>query len=356
MLADRIESWFRGLRGRDVRLVNGYGPTEGTIVATRSVVEPGRLAMSGEPLMGQPIHNAQVYVLDREGEPAPIGVPGELYIGGMGVARGYLGRPDLTAERFVPDPFGGESGARLYRTGDRVRWLASGDLDFLGRVDQQVKIRGFRVEVGEVEEALRRLPGVRDAVVEARPDGSGTQRLVAWVVPEGEALPADLRGLLKERLPDYMIPSAFVPLREVPKTPSNKIDRKALPEPEPLRSEGAAYAEPQSELERVVSGIWQQVLGVERVGVHDNFFDLGGHSLLMIQAHGRLREVLGRDLDILLLFQRPTVSTLARELSQKPAERPAFTQAQEMVRQGRQVSAGRKQFMEQMIKQRKGRP
>ncbi|HWN44171.1 MAG TPA: amino acid adenylation domain-containing protein [Thermoanaerobaculia bacterium] len=354
MLADRIESWFRGLRGRDVRLMNGYGPTEGTIVATRSVVEPGRLAMSGEPLMGRPIHNAQVYVLDREGEPAPIGVPGELYIGGMGVARGYLGRPDLTAERFVPNPFGGEPGARLYCTGDRVRWLASGELDFLGRVDQQVKIRGFRVEVGEVEEALRRLPGVRDAVVEARPDGSGTQRLVAWVVPDGEA-PADLRGLLKERLPDYMVPSAFLPLREVPKTPSNKIDRKALPEPEPLRPEGAAYAEPQSELERIVSGIWQQVLGVEKVGVHDNFFDLGGHSLLMIQAHGRLREALGRDLDILLLFQRPTVSALARELSQKPAERPAFTQAQQMVRQQRQVNAGRKQLMEQMIQQRKGR-
>jgi amino acid adenylation domain-containing protein len=353
MLADRIESWFRGLQGRDVRLMNGYGPTEGTIVATRSVVEPGRLAKSGEPLMGRPIHNAQVYVLDREGEPAPIGVPGELYIGGMGVARGYLGRPGLTAERFVPDPFGGEPGARLYRTGDRVRWLASGELDFLGRVDQQVKIRGFRVEVGEVEETLRRLPGVRDAVVEARPDASGAHRLVAWVV--GEVVPADLRGRLKERLPDYMVPSALMPIPGIPKTPSNKIDRKALPEPEPPRPDATHYAEPQSELERVISGIWQQVLGVERVGVHDNFFDLGGHSLLMVQAHGRLRETLGRDLDILLLFQRPTVSALARELSQKPTERPAFTQAQELARQQRQVNTGRKQFMEQMMKQRKGR-
>ncbi|HET9227351.1 MAG TPA: amino acid adenylation domain-containing protein, partial [Thermoanaerobaculia bacterium] len=351
MLADRIESWFQGLKGRDVRLVNGYGPTEGTIVATRSDVTPGRLAMSGEPLMGRPIHNAQVYVLDREGEPAFIGVPGELYIGGMGVARGYLRRPELTAERFVPDPFGGEPGARLYRTGDRVRWLARGELDFLGRVDEQVKIRGFRVEVGEVEEALRRLPGVRDAVVEARPDGSGTHRLVAWVV--GEA--SDLRSRLKESLPDYMVPSAIVSIPEIPKTPSNKIDRKALPEPEPPRPD-SSYAEPQSELERVVSGIWQQVLGVSRVGVHDNFFDLGGHSLLMVQAHGRLCQALGRDLDILLLFQRPTVSSLARELSQKPAERPAFTQAQEMVRHQRQVNAGRKQFMEQMMKQRKGRP
>ena len=352
MLADRIESWFRGLKGRDVRLVNGYGPTEGTIVATRSEVTPDRLAMSGEPLMGRPIHNAQVYVLDREGESAFIGVPGELYIGGMGVARGYLGRPELTAERFVPDPLGGEPGARLYRTGDRVRWLASGELDFLGRVDQQVKIRGFRVEVGEVEEALRRLPGVRDAVVEARPDGSGTHRLVAWVV--GEAGP-DLRGKLKESLPDYMVPSAFVPIPEIPKTPSNKIDRKALPEPEPPRPD-SSYAEPRSELERVVSGIWQQVLGVPRVGAHDNFFDLGGHSLLMVQAHGRLCQALGRDLDILLLFQRPTVSALARELSQKPAERPAFTQAQEMARHQRQVNTGRKQFMEQMMKQRKSRP
>jgi amino acid adenylation domain-containing protein len=353
MLADRIESWFRGLRGRDVRLVNGYGPTEGTIVATRSVVEPGRLAMSGEPLMGRPIHNAQVYVLDREGEPAPIGVPGELYIGGMGVARGYLGRPELTADRFVPDPFGGEPGARLYRTGDRARWLATGDLDFLGRVDQQVKIRGFRVEVGEVEETLRRLPGVRDAVVEARPDASGAHRLVAWVV--GQIVPADLRGRLKERLPDYMVPAALMPISGIPKTPSNKIDRKALPEPEPPRPDATHYAEPQSELERVISGIWQQVLGVERVGVHDNFFDLGGHSLLMVQAHGRLREALGRDLDILLLFQRPTVSALARELSQKTTERPAFTQAQELARQQRQVNTGRKQLMEQMMKQRKGR-
>ena len=346
MLADRVESWFRG-REREVRLVNSYGPTETTVVATR-----GDVVRSGEPRIGQPIHNAQVYVLEREGEPSPIGVPGELYIGGMGVARGYVGRPDLTADRFVPDPFGGEPGARLYRTGDRVRWLASGELDFLGRVDQQVKIRGFRVEVGEVEAVLRSLSGVRDVVVDARPDPSGTHRLVAWVV--GEVV-SDLRSRLKERLPDYMVPSAILPIPEIPKTPSNKIDRKALPEPEPARPD-SSYTEPQSELERVISGIWQQVLGVDRVGAHDNFFDLGGHSLLMVQAHGRLREALGRDLDILLLFQRPTVSALARELSQKPAERPAFTQAQELVRQQRQVNTGRKQFMEQMMKQRKAKP
>ncbi len=360
MLADRMESWFRSMarqakQAGGARLVNSYGPTEGTIVATRSDVAPGRLAPSGEPLLGRPILNVAVYVLDRSLEPVPIGVPGELCLGGLGVARGYLGRPDATAERFIPDPFGVEPGARLYRTGDRVRWLASGDLDFLGRVDQQVKVRGFRVEIGEVEEALRRLPGVLDAVVDARPDASGANRLVAWFVPDSTAA-VDLRAQLKERLPAYMVPSVLMSLPAIPKTPSNKIDRKALPDPGPARPDPGASApadsEPRSELERTIGAIWQEVLGVDRVGVHDNFFDLGGHSLLLVQAHGRLREALGRDLDIMILFQRPTVSALARELTREE-ERPSFARAQEMVRQQRQVNTGRKQMMERMMQQKK---
>ncbi|HJX30104.1 MAG TPA: phosphopantetheine-binding protein, partial [Thermoanaerobaculia bacterium] len=297
------------------------------------------------------------------------GVPGELYLGGAGLARGYLGRPDLTAERFVPDPFSGDAGSRLYRTGDLVRWRLAqdleqgglegdleGDLEFIGRVDRQVKIRGFRVEVGEVEKALRQHPGLADGLAATREDASGSHRLVAWVVPAGASvLPEDLRAWLRERLPDYMVPSVFVAIPEVPLTPNGKIDRKALPEPESLRGgTDASYAPPQSEMERIIAGIWQQVLGVERVGLHDSFFELGGHSLLVMKAHGLLRDALRREIDIILLFQRPTVSALAKELRQAD-EKPAFAGARELVMRQGTVQDRRKEMMEEMMRQRRKR-
>jgi amino acid adenylation domain-containing protein len=352
-LADRLAAWYQGGGGgARTRLVNTYGPTEGTIVATRTDLPPDLAAL--EPPIGRPIHNVRAYVLDRALEPAPVGVPGELCLAGAQLARGYLNRPETTAERFVPDPFG-EAADRLYRTGDLVRWLPDGDLEFLGRVDRQVKIRGFRVEVGEVEKALRQHPGLADAVVEARQDGSGSLRLVAYVVPAAGAVPGDLRAGLRERLPEYMVPAAVVVLPELPRTPSGKIDRRALPAPESLRTEpDAAYVPPQSELERIIAGIWQEVLGVERVGSHDNFFELGGHSLQVVQVHGRLREALGREIDIILLFQRPTVSALARELRQGE-EKPAFAEARALVLQQKSVNLRRKELMEQMMRQRRAR-
>jgi amino acid adenylation domain-containing protein len=348
-LADRMESWFRAGAG-SARLVNTYGPTEVTIVATRRDLTAG---MTEAPI-GRPIHNLRASVIDPGLEPVPIGVPGELYLGGDGLARGYLGRPDLTAERFVPDPLSGEPGSRLYRTGDLVRWRPDQDLEFMGRVDRQVKIRGFRVEVGEVEKALRQHPGLADGLVETRQDAGGSHRLIGWVVSAGAAvLPEDLRAWLRERLPEYMVPSVFVALAELPLTPSGKIDRKALPEPERAGPE-ATYIPPRSELEQIIAGIWQEVLGVPRVGLHDNFFELGGHSLLVIQAHGRLREALQREIDVVMLFQRPTVSALAKELRQGE-EKPVFAEARELVMRQGTVQDRRKQMMEQMMQQRRKR-
>ncbi|HKH46574.1 MAG TPA: amino acid adenylation domain-containing protein, partial [Thermoanaerobaculia bacterium] len=318
-LADRLSLWLRRV-GPSVRLVNTYGPTEATVVATRR--ELTDLAPGGLVPIGRPIPGARAYVLDRCGEPVPPGVRGELWIGGAGVARGYLGRPDLTAERFAPDPFAGETGARLYRTGDLAVLRPDGDLVFAGRADRQLKIRGYRIEPGEIEAALRLHPAVRDAVVEARGAGDD-RRLIAWIVP-GEGIEApeasDLRAFLRARLPEPLLPAAFVPLGALPLTPGGKLDRRrlqTLPEPAEARPgglEGAAYAEPQSTLERTVAEIYRDLLRVSRVGLHDNFFDLGGHSLLIVRAHQKLKEALGKEIPVLDLFRFPTVAALARHL------------------------------------------
>jgi amino acid adenylation domain-containing protein len=285
-----------------------YGPTEGTILAsTHPVPEHG--ALEGHPI-GRPFGNVRLYVCDALGAPQPVGVPGELRIGGAGVARGYLGRPELTAERFVPDPFGGEPGARLYRTGDRVRRRADGSLEFGGRVDGQVKVRGFRIEPGEIEAALRRHPGVADCVVVAREDAPGDRRLVAYVV--GAADVDALRERLREELPEYMVPAAFVALEALPVTPNGKLDRRALPAPEQT-SRDVSAALPRNALEEKVAEVWRSVLGVAEIGVHDNFFDLGGNSLLLSRVFGRLREVRG-DLRVVDLFRHTTVEALAGHL------------------------------------------
>ncbi|MBV9774839.1 MAG: amino acid adenylation domain-containing protein, partial [Gemmatimonadetes bacterium] len=293
--------------GGPERLLHVYGPTENTTFSTwhrvREVPDGARTVP-----IGAPVAQTTAYVLGDGLAPVPVGVPGELYLGGDGVARGYLGRPGLTAEKFVPDPFGREPGARLYRTGDRVRWLASGALEFLGRVDGQVKIRGFRIEPGEIEAVLRRHPRVADCAVLAREDAPGERRLVAYVVGLSDA--GELREHLRASLPEYMVPSAFVSLDTLPLTPNGKLDRRALPAPE-YGSAAERYVAPRSPTEEVLAGIWAEVLGLERVGAHDRFFELGGHSLLATRVVSRIREMLGAELPLRALFEAPTVAELA---------------------------------------------
>ncbi len=320
---------WRRLVGKRVEWSNAYGPTETTVTASNyeligaDAVAAAQSRTHSAPI-GRPIANAEMYVLDARQQVVPVGVVGEIYVGGCGVARGYHRRPAHTAERFLPHPYGRQPGARLYRTGDLGRFLPEGNVEYLGRADEQVKVRGFRVEVGEIEAVLRRHPEVREGVVVASDDGGGTTRLVAYVVPRAQAAavaPGDLRSFLKEQLPEYMIPSAFVRLEVLPLTPNGKLDRKALPAPDGAsREAGETYAAPRSELERVITDVWQEVLEVERVGVHDNFFGLGGHSLLLIRVNGKLREALGTELPVIEMFKYPTVSTLAEYLSAPRAE------------------------------------
>ncbi|QSQ26356.1 amino acid adenylation domain-containing protein [Pyxidicoccus parkwayensis] len=304
-------------------LVNGYGPTEGTTFSVCHVME-GAIADGAVPI-GRPIANTRVYVVDAGMRLVPAGVPGELLIGGDGLAWGYLGRPELTAERFIPNPFGPEAGGRLYRTGDQVRYREDGTLEFLGRLDAQVKVRGYRVEPGEVEEALRKHPAVAEAVVVAKPDPAGGKRLVAYAVPRpGETLePRALRSFLAEALPEFMVPSALVPLGALPLTPVGKLDRAALPEPEVARPAGITFVEPTSTLERQVAEVWAKVLGVERVGVEDHFFaDLGGSSMSVVKACALLRDSLRRDVPATRFFEYPTVRAFAQSLERdgEPAD------------------------------------
>jgi acyl carrier protein len=269
----------------------------------------------GAPPIGRPIPNTRVYVLDGGGEPVPVGVAGELHIAGEGLARGYLGRPELTAEKFIADPFGA-AGARMYRSGDRVRWRADGQIEFLGRIDGQVKLRGFRIELGEIEARLREHPAVREAAATVREDAPGERRLVAYFTAQGEdgADTAALRAHLSARLPDYMVPAAFVRLDALPLTANNKLDRRALPAPEGEAFAAAAYEPPAGALEETLAQIWAECLGLERVGRHDNFFELGGHSLLAARVIALVRERLGAELPLQLMFASPTVAQLAAGL------------------------------------------
>jgi hypothetical protein len=292
------------------RLANHYGPTE-THVATAHALPARSAAWGLLPPIGRPVPNMRVYVLDRRLGPVPIGVAGDLYIGGAQVARGYLDRPALTAERFVPSPFGPGAGARLYATGDRARWRSDGELEFLGRADGQVKIRGYRVEPGEIETALRRHAGVRDCAVVAREDVPGDRRLVAYFA--GPARPDELRAHLRRGVPEHMVPAAFVPVDKLPLTPSGKLDRRALPAPD-FAPAAEEYVAPSTPLESELAGIWTEVLGVERVGRDHGFFQLGGHSLLMLRLQARIRERMGRQVPVVDLFRYPTVASLAGHL------------------------------------------
>jgi amino acid adenylation domain-containing protein len=298
-------------------LWNLYGPTETTIWSTVQQIE----SQTGPIVIGRPIANTRIYILDGSGQPVPVGVSGELYIGGEGLARGYLNRPELTAAKFIIDPFANDPQARMYNTGDLARYLPDGRLQCLGRVDHQVKVRGFRIELGEIEALLGEYPGVHQAVAVVREDRPGDRRIVAYLV--GEAVGADglssakLRQFLKTRLPDYMIPAAFSVLDEFPLTPNKKVDRKALPAPEELRCDlEATYVAPRSPMEELLAGIWAEVLGIEKVGVHDNFFELGGHSLLTTKVISRLRDSdYCVDLPIRKMFEHPTLEGFAKQVT-----------------------------------------
>jgi amino acid adenylation domain-containing protein len=300
------------LRERGSVVWNLYGPTETTVWSTAHRVDGSEAVVP----VGTPVANTRAYVLDDHLNPVPAGVPGGLYLAGAGVARGYLGRPDLSAERFLPEPFGGaeRGGARMYRTGDRARWREDGVLEFLGRDDHQVKVRGFRIELGEVEAALAAHPGVREAAAAALADETGEARLVAYVVEEDEVPPdaPDLRAWLRGRLPDYMVPSLFVPLEALPRTANGKTDRAALPAPEGGRAAvEAEFVEPRTAVEEALAAVWAETLHVERVGVHDNFFELGGHSILATQLVVAVRSTLQAEVPVRVLFEHPTVAELA---------------------------------------------
>jgi len=326
LLGEQVAFWREN--APEVALFNEYGPTEAAVACCAYRVKSSDRFRSAVPI-GRPIANARLFVLDRRGKPVPIGIPGELHIGGVCLARGYLNRPELTAARFIRDPFSDDPGARLYKTGDLVKFLPSGELEFLRRLDDQVKIRGFRVELGEIESILLECEGVREVACVVRGDGPHDQRLVAYLVAEnrGSDLEQLCRATLSDRLPAYMVPSIFVFMDALPLASSGKVDRRALPAPDTARTDlHAQYAPPRDRIEEVVVSIWREVLGAEKIGIHDNFFDHGGHSLLLAQVHQRLQEEIDHDLTMVEMFQFPTPDALARRIGRRDGEPSASEQ------------------------------
>ena len=315
-LASAYTEWMRAI-GHKIRWLNTYGPTEASI----SVTAWEGIQHAADPIpenlpIGKPLANCRLYILDRHLEPVPVGIPGELHIGGVCVARGYLNRPELTAEKFIPDPFTPEHDARLYKTGDMARYLPSGDIEFLGRADGQVKIRGFRIELGEIESALCKHPAVREGVVIAREDVPGEKRLVAYIVPVKGTQPveAELRGYLQQHLPDYMLPSATVLLASMPLTPNGKINRRGLPAPSAESSSAQRVAPPVDAFQAQLVKIWEDLLGRRPIGIQDNFFELGGHSLLAARLMHRVGQAIGKTVPLAMLLQAPTIEQLAAAL------------------------------------------
>ena len=317
--ASAYAAWLK-LGGDRVRWMNTYGPTETTVIATayEPKLTPGSDDVPSEIPIGKPIANMKIHILDSRMQPVPIGVPGELVIGGAGVARGYLNRPELSAEKFIPDPFSNDSKARLYRTGDLARYTPDGNIEFRGRTDDQVKIRGFRIELGEIEAVLGQHPGVAEVVVLAREDTPGTKRLAAYVVPGPEApTSSELRTYLKQKLPEYMVPPSYVMLAQMPLTPNGKVDKRALPAPvAPELVPQERFAAPKDAVESQLVKIWESVLGTRPISVKHNFFELGGHSLLAVRLMHRMEQALGKKLPLATLFQAPTIEQLAVLLRQ----------------------------------------
>jgi amino acid adenylation domain-containing protein len=338
LLADRAPGAFRGLRhlmfggeacdprcvrsvlqnGPPMRLLHVYGPTESTTFATWHLIEDVPKEATTVPI-GKPIANTQVYLLDQHLQPVPVGVPGEIYIGGDGLAHGYLNRPELTAERFVPNPLPGTPGDRLYKTGDLARLLPDGSIEFIGRTDHQVKIRGFRVELGEIESLLLQYPGVREAVVMLQQDPSADKRLVAYVAAKNDLSAANLRSFLQKKIPAYMVPTDYVLLDSLPLNPNGKVDRKALSELELVRSESGnrelSYNDmPRGTLEIQLAEIWEELLGIRPIGIHDDFFELGGHSLLAVRMMDQVEQVFGKRIPLTALFEKATIAHIALTL------------------------------------------
>jgi malonyl CoA-acyl carrier protein transacylase len=356
------ERWSQGRR-----FVNGYGPTEATIGPAFYVVNGHRNDARSVPI-GRPIENVQIYLLDRHLQPVPQGVPGEICIGGYGIARGYLNQPELTAEKFIEwaggrttanGPLPPDHGQRLYRTGDLARRLPDGNLEYLGRIDEQVKIRGLRIEPGEIEALLRQQSGVREAVVVAREDQPGELRLVAYIVPHSTSgsLISELRGYLRQQVPEYMIPATFVMLTALPLSPNGKIDRRALPAPANVTTErSAGYVMPRNQVEQKLAAIWQELLQTDRIGIHDNFFELGGHSLLLARAQTRLQEEFNREISVVELFQYPTISALAAALSSESNGQPAQPQGQARGKKQKEAIARQQQRQRELSARRTPRP
>ncbi len=316
------------LQSRSDQLWNLYGPTETTIWSMVKRIQ----TQDKEPiLIGRPIANTTAYLLDSYLQPLPIGVPGELLIGGEGLARGYLNREELTAERFITNPF--NAGERLYRTGDIARYRADGQLEVLGRIDHQVKVRGFRIECGEIESVLSTHPIIEQVVVDAQLDNTGENRLIAYYISQGDSITAaELREYLKRSLPDYMLPSVFIKLDAFPLTPNGKIDKKVLPSPSGASDElTQIYVPPENSVQTQLCSIWADVLGIERVGIRDNFFDLGGHSLQASRVIARLRETLQFDVPLRLFFENPTIADLALAITELQASQEADDDILQMI-------------------------
>ncbi|MUG96489.1 amino acid adenylation domain-containing protein [Scytonema sp. UIC 10036] len=324
---ESLRPWFERHGDQSPQLINMYGITETTVHVTYRPLTMADLEVTSASLIGRPIGDLQVYLLDRYGQPVPIGVPGEMYISGAGVVRGYLNRPTLTSERFIPNCFSDKSNARLYKSGDLARYLPDGEIEYLGRIDNQVKIRGFRIELGEIEAIISQYPAVRETVVIVSAESADSPRIVAYIISQKEQMLAitELRSFLESKLPNYMVPATFVTLEALPLTPNGKVDRKALPMPNTVRPElEVVYQPPQTEIEKIIADICQEVLNIENVGIYDNFFELGGHSLLLVQVHSKLQKIFQKNLLLVEMFQHPTVSHLARYFSQESTEETYF--------------------------------
>jgi amino acid adenylation domain-containing protein len=331
------------------RVFNAYGPTETTVWATVAECSNHDLSVP----IGKPICNTQDYLLNSKMSPVPIGVPGELSIGGVGLARGYLNRSDLTAERFVPDPFSKTPGARLYRTGDLARYLPDGNIVFIGRIDYQVKIRGYRVELSEIESALSQHASVKQAAVVVRNNGSQEKRLIAYVVPRHPGKPRtyELRSFLSGKLPGYMVPSTFVLMKDLPVTRNGKVDRKGLPDPDHERPDiDTAYVMASTRFEEDIASVWKEILQIDKIGIHDNFFELGGHSLHIVRVHNKLKEVGDGDIAITDLFKYPTISSLASYLS----DRTKKVDLQDHQERLRKIEEGRNRIEMQRLRKQAG--
>jgi len=333
-----LKPWFKRHGDKTPQLVNMYGITETTVHVTYRPITYEDVESGQGSVIGEPIPDLQLYVLDGKLEPVPVGVGGELYVGGAGLGRGYLNRPELTMERFIPDPFSKKPGARLYKSGDVARFLPNRDLEYLGRADQQVQIRGFRVELGEIESVLAEHKTIRQVVVLVREDQPGDQRLVAYFVQasnQAVSIP-ELRKHLRARLPEYMIPQYFVELEVIPLTPNGKVDRRALPEPQVDRQAEENYVAPRSEVEKTIASIWQELLNIKNVGIHDNFFELGGHSLLLVRMLAKLQKSLRKELSIVEMFRHPTIAALGSFLTQKEKKEPSLGKAFDLAEKQRE--------------------